>query len=171
MNSLAEIKIQVNPPLTAEQLFAFYQRNDICEVGYGQETAAKILQHPHLIVAACWREELVGLARATDDGLAAHIMEFSVDLRFQGRGGRYRNGSLIEADESGLGGELGRRLLSELESRGITFVTGYLVAGCEEAFYQSLGFRENSGHFVYYLDRRPYAADSTDNGPLAAPAD
>jgi hypothetical protein len=159
MNPLNDVTIQVNPPLTARQLFAFYQRNDICEVGFGEEVAAKILKHPHLIVGAFWNNELVGLVRATDDGLSAHIMEFSVDLRFQGDGGKFKNGSLIESDGSGLAVMLGRTLLNELEAKGITFITGYIVAGCEEPFYQSLGFRENVGHLVYYIDKRPYVED------------
>lgn len=156
MDELKDVTIEVNPPLTAEQLFDFYERNDVCEVSLGKETAAKILKHPHLIVAAFRNEELVGLVRATDDGLAAHIMEFSVDLRFQGSGGKYRNGSLIEEDSSGLGIKLGRRLLSELFAKGVTFITGYIVAECEVGFYQSLGFRENTGHLAYYIDKRAY---------------
>jgi len=28
-----DVIIQVNPPLTADDLFAFYERNDICEIG------------------------------------------------------------------------------------------------------------------------------------------
>ena len=156
METLDNVKIQLNPPITADQLFAFYERNDICEVGFGKQVATKILECPHVILAAFWNDELVGLARAVDDGLAAHIMEFSIDLRFQGSGGKFCNGSLIEKDNSGLGLKLGQRLLSELEAKGITFITGYIVAQCEENFYQSLGFRENSGHLVYYIDKRPY---------------
>ncbi len=148
--------IRVNPVLTADELFAFYQRNNICEVGFGKETAAKVLKHPHLIVAAFADEELVGLARATFDGLSAHIMEFSLDLRYQAGGSRYSNGSLIEADSSGVGHRLGERLLNELEAMGATFITGYIVANCEEPFYRSLGFRENERHVVYYIDKRPY---------------
>jgi hypothetical protein len=152
-----EIKIQVNPPLTADELFAFYERNDICEVGFGKEAAAKVLRHPHLIVAAFAGGELVGIARATTDGLSAHVMEFSLDLRYQG-GGKYANGSLVEADGSGVGRRLGERLLRELEALGASFITCYIVAGCEEQFYQSLGFRENEGHLVYCIDKRPYVA-------------
>ena len=148
--------IHVNPKLTADELFAFYERNDICEVGFGKEMAAKILEHPHLIVAALSEGELVGLARATFDGLSAHIMEFSLDLRYQGGNPKYANGSLMEADESGVGKLLGECLLRELEAMGATFITGYIVAGCEEAFYASLDFKENEGHLVYYLDKRPY---------------
>ena len=151
------ITIQVNPKLTADALFAFYERNDICEVGFGKETAAKILEHPHLIVAAFADEELIGLARATFDGLSAHVMEFSVALRYQGGAPKYANGSLMEADESGVGKSLGECLLRELEAMGATFITGYIVADCEEAFYASLGFKENEGHLVYHIDKRPYA--------------
>ncbi|HEY3237329.1 MAG TPA: hypothetical protein VGJ84_21595 [Polyangiaceae bacterium] len=39
----------------------------------------------------------------------------------------------------------------------MSFVTGYIVANCEEPFYQSLGFRENQGYVVYHIDKRPYA--------------
>jgi hypothetical protein len=153
-----EVTIEVNPALTADQLFAFYERNNICEVGFGKETAARVLQHPHLIVAAFAGGELVGLARATSDGLAAHVMEFSLDLRYQGGAPKYANGSLVAADASGVGRRIGARLLQELTAQGVTFITSYIVAGCEEPFYQSLGFRENEGHVVYYLDRRPYTA-------------
>jgi hypothetical protein len=147
--------IQVNPAINADQLFEFYERNNICEVGFGRETAARILVNPHLIVAAFDAGELVALARATFDGLSAHVMEFSVDLRWQGST-TYSNGSLVEADSRGLGRAVGERLVSELEKRGCTFITGYLVDGCEEAFYESLGFTRNQGHSVFCIDRRPY---------------
>jgi hypothetical protein len=151
-----DVIIQVNPALTADDLFAFYERNNICEVGFGKETAARILRHPHLIVAACAGGELVGLARAVFDGLSAHVMEFSLDLRLQGGDPKYTNGSLIEADNSGIGRRLGERLLNEMEAMGASFITCYIVADCEERFYQSLGFRENEGHLVYCRDKRPY---------------
>lgn len=147
--------IQVDPSLTPDQLFDFYVRNEICEANYGRDVAARILDHPHVIVAAIEEGEIVGLARATFDGLAAHVMEFSLDLRWQG--GKQGNGSLVEFDPNGLGAAIGRRLLDELRARGCDFVTGYIVAGCEEAFYSSLGFSENEGHLVYHVDERPYA--------------
>lgn len=147
--------IEVAPKLTADQLFAFYLRNNICEAGFGRDVAARILDHPHLIVAAFDRGELIGLARATFDGLSAHVMELSLDLRWQGDA-RHQNGSLVESDGRKLGLALGQRLLHELEIRGCTFITGYIVAGFEEPFYRSLGFRENTGHTVFYIDKRPY---------------
>jgi hypothetical protein len=151
----SNVVIRVNPPLTADQLFIFYQRNNIYEVGFGKERAAKILKHPHLIVAAFSDDEMIGIARATFDGLSAHIMEFSIDLRYQGGSPIYANGSLIEADREGVGRQLGERLLSELMAMGATFITCYIVANCEETFYQTLGFQENEGHIVYYIDKRP----------------
>jgi hypothetical protein len=93
------------------------------------------LKHPHLIVAAFADDEMIGIARATFDGLSAHITEFSVDLRYQGGSPKYTNGSLIEADSKGVGGQLGKRLLSELMAMGATFITCYIVANCEQAFY------------------------------------
>jgi hypothetical protein len=146
----------VNPHLSADQLFDFYRRNGICEAALGRERAARILDFPHLIVGAFDGKELIGLARATFDGLSAHVIEFSLDLRWQGQT-RRRNGSLIEADPRGLGRALGDRLLAELDRQGCTFVTGYIVKDCEERFYESLGFRENVGHSVFCIDKRPCA--------------
>ncbi len=154
------INIQVNPIITADALFNFYERNNICEVGFGKEVAARILEHPHLIVAAYIENQLVGLARATFDGLSAHIMEFSVDVHYQGDNLKYNNGSLIESDNSRLGLLLGERLCHELEKMGATFITGYIVENCEESFFRSIGFRENEGHLVYYIDTRPYVTVS-----------
>ena len=154
------INIQVNPIITADALFDFYERNNICEVGFGKEVAARILEHPHLVVAAYIENQLVGLARATFDGLSAHIMEFSVDVHYQGDNLKYNNGSLIESDNSRLGLLLGERLCHELEKMGATFITGYIVENCEESFFRSLGFRENEGHLVYYIDTRPYVTES-----------
>ena len=160
MTPQSHIDIRVNPTITADELFDFYERNDICEVGFGKEVAARILKHPHLIVAAFAEAELIGLARATFDGLSAHIMEFSVDIRYQGDNLKYNNGSLMESDNSGVGNLLGEYLLRELEEMGITFITGYIVANCEESFYRSIGFDENEGHLVYYIDKRPYVTES-----------
>ncbi len=160
MTTQQPINIQVNPTITADELFNFYERNNICEVGFGKEMAAWILEHPHLIVAAYTETELIGLARATFDGLSAHIMEFSVDIRYQGKNLKYNNGSLMEADVSGLGHLLGERIRRELEKMGATFITGYIVENCEESFYRSIGFTENEGHLVYYIDTRPYVTES-----------
>lgn len=36
------IYIRVNPTITADALFDFYERNNICEVGFGKEVAARL---------------------------------------------------------------------------------------------------------------------------------
>ena len=59
----------------------------------------------------------------------------------------------MEADPFGVGVRLARGLLSELDRLGATFVSGYIVQGAEEAFYESLGFGRNTGHLVYHVDR------------------
>jgi hypothetical protein len=155
MNPPLSYTIEVNPPLTPDQLFDFYQRNTICEVGFGKETAARILTHPHLIVAAFQNAQLIALARATFDGLSAHIMEFSLDLRFQPRT-QHKNGSLLESDDQNIARAVGQQLLHQLTQMGCTFITGYIVENCEEPFYESLGFRKNTGHTAVYIDKRPY---------------
>lgn len=104
-------------------------------------------------------EELVGLARATFDGLSAAIMEFSLDVRWQGRGPG-ANGSLMEGDPSDLGAQLGRALLAELERLGSKFVSGDIFERAEEPFYASIGFKRSEGHSVYLIDERPYRHDT-----------
>ncbi|RKU31761.1 hypothetical protein C6497_01005 [Candidatus Poribacteria bacterium] len=150
------MNIIVNPNISPDELFTFYEKNNICEVGFGKEVASRILDHPHLIIAAYMETKLIGLARATFDGLSAHIMEFSIDIQYQGGIQKYNNGSLIEADEEQVGYKLGKVLISELEKMGATFITGYIVENCEESFYNAIGFSKNEGHLVYYIDKRPY---------------
>ncbi|MFA5310020.1 MAG: GNAT family N-acetyltransferase [Dehalococcoidales bacterium] len=159
MKNLKDVKIKVNPTITPEQLFAFYRRNHICEEGYGKEKAARPLSRSSLIVGAFWEEELVGIARAMFDGLSAAVMEFCVDLAYQGKGIAYENGSLIGGDESGLGKKLGETLVNELFRIGADFISIYIFGEYEAGFYQSLGFEPLTGHSAYYIDKRPYRRD------------
>jgi hypothetical protein len=160
-NALPTTTVIVGPRISADQLWAFYERNNICEVGFGKDVAARILEHPHVIVGAFAGEELVGLARATFDGLSACVMELSVDNRWQGKG---TNGSLLHGDAAGLVNRLGRALLSELDTCGATFVSVYLVEGLEEPAYERLGFRPNEGHSVFAIDARSYTNGGTLSG-------
>jgi hypothetical protein len=150
------VRVEVNPDITPEQLFSFYDRNNCCETGYGIDVATRVLQHSSLIIGAFEADKLVGLARAMFDGVAASIMEFSLELKYQSQGMESGNGSLIGKDESGLGKKIGSLLIQTLLAMGAKFITFYIVENCEEPFYESLGFKWNRGHLVYYIDRRPY---------------
>ncbi len=151
-----EISVLINPHITSDQLWDFYVRNDICEVGFGKEIAVKPLKHSSLIIGAFQDDKLVGIARAMFDGLSAAVMEFCLDLELQGDNLKYSNGSLIEKDDFGIGQKIGKMLISELRKMGATFIDTYIVENCEEKFYKSLGFGENTGHLVYCIDERPY---------------
>ena len=59
------IVISINAPITPAQLFDFYERNQICEVGSGPEVAARVLEHSALCVAAEYRAE-TGLKESHD---------------------------------------------------------------------------------------------------------
>ena len=76
------VKVEINPEITPEQLFSFYERNNCCETGYGIEVASKVLQHSSLIIGAFEGDKLVGIARAMFDSVAASIMEFSLTTLF-----------------------------------------------------------------------------------------
>ena len=151
---MSEVTIELNPKITPDQLWDFYVRNSICEVGFGKEVATRVLSHDQVVVAAFRQAELVGLARACFDGLSSAIMEFSLDLTLQGDT-PHRNGSLVEADPSGVGRRMAELLVDHLRSIGNTFTSTY-VADFESPFYDSIGFTENKGHRVYYLEGRPY---------------
>lgn len=159
MKNIDNVKIVINPGITDDQLFSFYQRNHICEEGYGKELACKPLRNSSLIVGAFEGSRLIGITRAMFDGLGAVIMEFCVELDYQGKDLEYSNGSLVGKDESGLGKRIGEALLNELFKKGADFVSCYIVEDYEEKFYASLRFVPNAGHLVYYIDKRPYLGD------------
>jgi len=59
------VEICTNPRISPDQLFDFYTRNNICEVGHGREKATRILDFAQEIVAAFDGDRLVGLVRAS----------------------------------------------------------------------------------------------------------
>jgi len=152
---MAEVSICLDPVITPAQLYDFYVRNDICEAGYSEARAAEVLRHPSIIVAAFAGDRLVAIARALTDGLAAVIMEVSVDLAFQGPT-KLGNGSVIEGDEAGLGKRVAKTLLDELAARNVDFISMDIVEGYEEPFFESLGFSHNTGMRMFTIDKRPY---------------
>lgn len=154
--NIDKIEIKYQPEIEDDDLWDFYVRNNICEVGYGKETAVKPMKFNPYIVAAFCEGKLVGIIRATFDGLAANIMEFCLDCELQGENLRYSNGSLIESDPHGIARRMASLLLEELRKLGNTFTVAYIVEGVEETVYESAGLKHNVGHLPYYLDERPY---------------
>jgi len=158
------IQIIVRPPITPDQLFAFYLGNDICEAGFGKEVAARVLGRSSLIVGAFEGDRLVGIVRAMFDGLSAEIVDFCLALEYQGEGLQFANGSLIESDPTGLGKRLGETAVRELLAMGASFISTTALADVEESFYRSLGFRLNEGSVEYIIDRRPYVTGDKPEG-------
>jgi len=134
MKALDEVNVLVNPKISPDQLFSFYERNNCCEVGEGKEGASRVLEHSSLIVGAFEGDKLVGIARAMFDGCTGAIMEFSMELEYQGEDLKCKNGTTIERDSSGLGKKMGRILLEELFRMGATFIEYYILEKCEEEF-------------------------------------
>ena len=150
-----EVELAINPSIRVDQLWDFYLRNDICETGFGKETATRVLDYPQEVIAAFVGTELVGIVRASFDGLSAHLWEFSLDLRLQGETS-HRNGSLMEGDQYKIGSKMAELLREHLQSLGCTFITAY-GADCESPFFDGVGFKENVGHRVFFIEGRPYA--------------
>jgi len=139
-----KIKIVYQPKIDENQLWEFYVRNNICEVGHGKERAVLPLKHNPYIVAAYYEDKLVGIIRAMFDGLSASIMEFCLELSLQGENLEYNNGSIIERDEYGIAKKMGILLTDELRKLGNTFVSAYIVEGAEEEVYKSIGLTPNT---------------------------
>jgi hypothetical protein len=156
MKDIDKIVIKYMPEITDDQLWNFYVKNDICEVGFGKETAVKPLKYNPYIVGAFLEGNLVGFIRATFDGLSANIMEFCLDCELQGENLRYNNGSLIECDKYGIAKLIGAMLINELRKIGNTFISAYIVEGVEESVYHSIGLFHNKGHLQFIKDDRPY---------------
>jgi len=156
MPDLADVSVEINLRITPRQLFDFYLKNNICEAGYSEEIAARPLSRSSLIVAAMVGDEIVAIARAMFDGLAAEVMEFCVALEWQGTDLEHGNGSLIEKDDFGVGKRVGEALLAELERMGAFFVSVSCLQDVEEGFYSGLALRHNPHSLEYILDRRPY---------------
>ena len=151
-----KIIIKYRPELSSEQLWDFYIRNDICEVGHGKENAVKPLNFNPYIVAAFYEDKLVGIIRAMFDGLTADIMEFCLECELQGNDLKYNNGSVIERDKYGIAKQMADLLVSELRKLCNTGVVAYIIEGTEEQVYESIGLKQNTGHLVYIMDERPY---------------
>ena len=153
------IRIETNPEITDEELFTFYQRNHICEEGYGR-IEYPYLRKSSLVIGAFEGEKLVGIARAMFDGMAGVIMEFCLELEYQGTNLEYENGSLIGKDKYGLGKKIGDTLIHELFNMGADVIDSLsIVENYEDRFYESIGFERKHGHLAYYIDNRPYKDD------------
>ena len=154
---VTKIKIEYQPRITDDQLWDFYVRNGICEVGYGKELAVKPLHYnPAYIAAAFYGDKLVGIIRAAFDGLGASIAEFGLELELQGENVPNDNGSLVAKDAYGIARRMGALLLDELAKLGNTFVDAVVVQGVEEEIYRAIGMKVNDGHLAFYRDDRPY---------------
>jgi ribosomal protein S18 acetylase RimI-like enzyme len=159
----ADIRILLNPTITPDQLFAFYEKNDICEKGFGKEVAARVLDHSDVIVGAFRGDELVGYGRALFDGLSGDIVDLCVDLECQGGESKLRNGSLIEHDEQGVAKALMEAMIRELFAMGATFISTQCWPEIEDVEHlRELGFTVNEGSVEYIIDRRPYVMGETD---------
>ena len=157
--NIDDTRIEINPVIADEELFSFYRRNHICEEGYGR-IEYPYLRNSSLIVGAFEGEKLVGITRAMFDGMAGVIMEFCLELEYQGANLEYENGSLIGKDEYGLGKRIGDTLIKELFRMGADFIESIpIVENYEETFYESIGFERKNSHLAYYIDKRPYKDD------------
>ena len=153
---ITKIEIKFMPTITDDQLWDFYVRNDICEVGYGKEDALKPLRNNPYYAAAFYEDKLVGFVRGLFDGLSLFIAEACLECKLQGENLRCNNGSVIEKDSHGIFNKMCVFFLDEMRKLGNTFTTHYIIAGNEEKIWQTIGLTLNEGHLAYYKDERPY---------------
>ena len=160
----SQIELRICEPLAEGELYAFYQRNNICEAGYGKTLAETTLKHEGVWVAAYNAGELIAFARALHDGIHGVIMEICLDLRHQTQND-FENGCFIESDPHGIARTTAQALLKELRRRGCYFFSASLYEGSTDPeFYKALGFYENEGNREYIIDARPYVPDGLERG-------
>jgi len=150
------VNIVINPQITPEELLEFYKKNDICEKGFDASIIVKPLNESSIIIAAYDVDRLVGITRAMFDGITAVIMEFCLDVEFQGNGLKLDNGSMMEKDNKSVGKQMGEILVEELHKMGAYFISATVCENLEKDFYESIGFIRNEGHVNYVIDTRPY---------------
>jgi ribosomal protein S18 acetylase RimI-like enzyme len=160
------VRLVRDPRITPKELHAFYARTGVCEAGFPPSYAGRVLTRSDVVLGAFHGSTLVGFARGLCDGTAGYVAELCVDPAFQGAPLRHSNASVIERDRRGLGLWLGAALLEQLRKQGATFFSVYAIEGIEEPFYRSLGFEENTGHRMYYIDIRDYVPVSRRGGRL-----
>jgi len=153
---ISKIKIEFMPKITDDQLWDFYVRNAICEVGYGKEDAVKPLRFHPYYAAALYEDKLLGIIRGLFDGLSVFIAEACLECELQGEKLNCNNGSVIEKDNHGIFNKMCVFFLEEMRKMGNTFTTHYVIEGAEEKLWQSIGLTLNEGHLAYYKDERPY---------------
>ena len=157
----SKVSVTYMPTITDTQMWEFYVRNDICEAGYGRELAVKPLRYGNShFVAAFFEDKLVGIVRALFDGLVMTIVECGLELALQGDDLVHDNGSLIEKDKYAIFKKMGLLLIDEAKKLGCTMVDFTIVENLEEATFQSIGMKHNTGHLNYYIELRPYVQDS-----------
>jgi len=151
-----KVEIKFMPKITDDQLWDFYVRNDICEVGYGKDDAVKPLKFNPYYAVALYEGKLVGIVRGLFDGLSLFIAEACLECELQGQNLKHNNGSVIEKDYHGIFNKMCVFFLDEMRKMGNTFTTHYVIEGAEEKLWQSIGLTLNEGHLAYYKDERPY---------------
>jgi len=151
-----KITYQINPTISADELYDFYSNNSICEEGYGKEIATRVISFTSLIVGAYHNENLIGITRSMFDGVTAELVEFCLAIDYQGKNLEYDNGSIIEKDEYGIAAELGKNTVRELIDMGAYFVSGIAFEEVEKDIFINVGFKRNDGHINYTIDQRPY---------------
>ena len=130
---LTKIEFKFMPAITDDQLWDFYVRNDICEVGYGREDAVKPMKkefNPYY-AAALYEGKLVGIVRGLFDGLSLFIAEACLECELQGENLKWNNGSVLEKDDHGIFKKMCVFFLDEMRKQGNTFTTNYVIEGNE----------------------------------------
>lgn len=157
-------EIRICQPLKEGELYGFYERNNICEKGYGKDLSEAPLKHEGVWVTAYSGDQLIGFARALHDGHTGEIMEISLDLRYQSEN-KFENGCFVESDPDGIAKDMAAALLTELRRRGCYFFSTVIYGqAAETEFYKSLGFYDNSDHRNYIIDARPYVPGGSERG-------
>ncbi|MCG3125943.1 MAG: hypothetical protein CHACPFDD_00770 [Phycisphaerae bacterium] len=140
---MTNVKFAVGGKLDVRELDEFYGRVNH-EIDATPQQLSEMIDRSTVFVTARNDGQLIGIARGVSDGLRGWLTECKLDPAYQGPAAVTRTDGRIEHDTSGVAAEMARRVIGDLQERGITRID-VMAWGTEVDFLEELGFRRSGG--------------------------
>lgn len=140
---MINVKFAVGDKIDVQELDQFYGRVNH-EIDATPQQLAEMIERSTVFVTARSDGRLIGIARGVSDGLRGWLTECKLEPAFQGPAAVTRTDGRIEHDTSGVAAEMARRVIGDLQDRGINRID-VMAWGTEVDFLEELGFRRSGG--------------------------
>ncbi len=150
----SDVEFETVDSLEPGELIAFYEKQHH-EMTRVPDKLMRMMARTFCVVTARRNRELIGLARGVTDGVTGHLAECKLDPAFQGPGCVTHTDGRIEHDETGIAGEMARRVITALLTEGVERID-VLAYGTEVDFCEELGFKTQRGVVAMELRAESY---------------